>query len=162
MFMPYIAYFTGPKRFAALAFTPGPDMAVPFAFHEGKKSGVLPASANLLMYRDAYMYVMLGDLTNQDAIEPNRWDVVVYTPDQPMFWELLSGNASAYEINISQDFMKEMAGWAAAQTDAFLVFVEHADSLPPHVLPDIGVLDPVIAAAEKIQAVARGVQQTRH
>ena len=162
MFMPYIAYFTGPKRFAALAFTPGPDMAVPFAFHEGKKSGVLPESANLLMYRDAYMYVMLGDLTNQDAIEPNRWDVVVYTADQRMFWELLAGNASAYEINISQDFLREMAGWAAAHSDAFLLLVEHATTLPAHVLPDIGIFDPVIAAVEKIQAYAHGVQQTRH
>lgn len=161
MFMPYMGFITGPERFAALAFAESPDMVVPLTFHEGKNSGVLPENANLLMYRDSYMYVTLGD-TNPDVTDTNRWDVVVYTPDQRMFWELLSGNASAYGINISQDFMQEMTKWAAAQPDAGLLLVEHAVTLPAHVLPDMGVLDPVIAVAEKIQTAASDAQQIRH
>lgn len=161
-FMPYIAFFPGPKRFASLVFTEYPDMAVPLAFDRGRKAGVLPQNANMIMYKDAYVYVTLAGLTDSEGLDPNRWDVVVYTINQIMFWELLAGKGADYGISTSQNFVEEMAKWFLADLNGALKkFSEHAATLVGHILPDLSVLALVIDRAEQIMN-EQGYDQTTH
>lgn len=156
----HMIYVTGPERYAALVISDYPDKGLNDAVRRGKACGILPSDTRLVGHSDAYVFVTRGESNRFEDVEKNRWDVVCYSPDQKMFWDLLAGNAYKYGINTSQDFVEAMARWFAMYPEEAKSFVEHATQLPKQLLPDIGVLDPIIARAEQILDASGSLQVT--